>query len=615
MSRIFGAASFSQSLNFETLPNEVLSSFNGSKLQKVATHSSVLAWKGDKTSIPVGEFQDVSVVIDGRILNSKELCGEFLSIRNDIELVSQLYRMHGFEKMLGQLEGDFAIVLFDAAEQRLYLGRDRFGVKPLYYATIGDSVLVCGSQPRVLLAVEGVDADLNNNFLARFVGMHYRTFDNNQKQSPYANIQQVPPGHLLAFQKGSTPKIERYWCLNSRDEWREPKEELSEKYRDLLLRAVKKRVSVTDRPAFTLSGGLDSSSVLCCAAEVLATKQSAFSTVYSDPTFDERTEIQDVVNDRVDEWCPVELGDDIDIFQIVKDMVSIHDEPVATATWLSHFLLAKEVAGKGFTSLFGGLGGDELNAGEYEYFPMYFADLRVNGQLETLEREIEAWAGHHDHAIHRKNRQIAEKMMQDTADLSLPGRCLPNQERMLRYSKAVDKSFVDLSDFKPVMDEPYDSYLKNRTYQDMVRETLPCCLRAEDRQCTAAGLDHFDPFLDHHLVEFMFRVPGDLKIRNGVTKQLLRSAMKGILPEATRQRIAKTGWNAPAHKWFGDQTLSRLRDVATSTRFRGHGLFNADEVLRLIDEHERIVRENQLRENHMMFLWQLLNVIVWLELD
>lgn len=129
----------------------------------------------------------------------------------------------------------------------------------------------------------------------------------------------------------------------------------------------------------------------------------------------------------------------------------------------------------------------------------------------------------------------------------------------------------------------------------------------------AFGLNHADPFFDHRLIEFMFRVPGSMKIRDGVTKQLLRHAMQGILPEETRTRIKKTGWNAPAHLWFSNQALEQLLDMVHSQEFRDRGIYKVDQVLNLVREHREIVSLAQPRENHMMFLWQLLNTELWLQ--
>jgi asparagine synthase (glutamine-hydrolysing) len=183
---------------------------------------------------------------------------------------------------------------------------------------------------------------------------------------------------------------------------------------------------------------------------------------------------------------------------------------------------------------------------------------------------------------------------------------------LTRYASALNPDYFDLAAFEPVMDHPFAGYLKNRAYQDIYRETIPCCLRAEDRQTAAFGLDNFLPFFDHRLAEFMYRVPGSLKIQDGVTKILLREAMRGILPEETRTRIKKTGWNAPAHLWFSGAGRDLLLDMVHSRSFRERGIYNLPEVERLIDDHERIVSSGAPEDNHMMFLWQLVNLELWL---
>ena len=109
----------------------------------------------------------------------------------------------------------------------------------------------------------------------------------------------------------------------------------------------------------------------------------------------------------------------------------------------------------------------------------------------------------------------------------------------------------------------------------------------------------------------MFRVPGSMKIRDGVTKRLLREAMRGVLPEATRTRIKKTGWNAPAHVWFSGRGLESLRDLVASRAFRERGVYHLATVDRLIAEHAANTAPGGPRD-HMMFLWQLVNLEIWL---
>lgn len=552
---------------------------------------------------PSYQVGPVTVVIDGVVL------GRHSGTGNSAQVVADLYLAKGFEAALGELAGDFAIALHDARDGAVWLARDRVGAKPLYYARTAGHFSF-SSRPRALTAMPGVGSEVNRRFAAVFAGSHYRYIDNRPEESPYRNIRQLPAAHWIRFCDDRI-QIGKYWGLNDLPDWTDSESDLAERYRDLLIEVVGDRVRSSERPAFTLSGGMDSSSVVSCATIETGQPATAFSTVYTDKTFDESDDIRPMLETKVSTWNQVRV-DDPDVFSLVRRMVDVNDEPVATATWLSHFILCENVASAGYGSLFGGLGGDELNAGEYEYFFSHFADLKRAGRYSEFDTEVEQWALNHDHPIWRKNAEVANATISRCTDPSVPGRSLPDQSRMRRYYGAIDRSFFDLDGFEPVMEVPFASYLKTRTWQDISRETAPCCLRAEDRQTSAFGLDNVVPFFDHRLLEFMFRVPGSMKIRNGVTKVLLRAAMKGILPEETRVRVKKTGWNAPAHLWFAGKGREPLLDMVRSREFRERGIYRPDEVERLANEHAEIVASGEPRENHMMFLWQMVNLETWL---
>jgi len=548
----------------------------------------------------------LTVAFDGAIFNHRELGGDG---RGPAALMLDLVRRRGFEGALRAINGDFAVALFDAGTATTWLARDRIGVKPLYYAKT-PAGLGFASRPAALLELPGVSRKANRRFAALFAASHYRTFDNDPQASPFADVAQLPAGHLMEWRDGRIIRVSPYWALEDRDEFTASFEELAAQYRALLMDAVRIRVEAARGPAFTLSGGMDSSSVLACAVDADGVRQHAYSSVYEDKTFDESAEIRSMLDETVEQWHQVRIGTP-DVPDLVARMVRSHDEPVATATWLSHFLICSEAAKDGFSSLFGGLGGDELNAGEYEYFFFHFADLRRAGREAELGREVARWVEHHDHPIHRKSLAVVEAHFGRVVDFSQPGRCLPDRARLDRYLAALNPEFYRLDGFTPVMEAPFASYLKNRTFQDIFRETAPCCLRAEDRQAAAYGLEHFDPFFDYRLLEFMFRVPGSMKIRDGVTKVLLREAMRGVLPEETRGRIKKTGWNAPAHVWFSGAKLDWVRDTIASREFGARGIYARAELERLLVEHDRIVAGAELRDNHMMFLWQLVNLDAW----
>lgn len=561
---------------------------------------------GASTGGSAASVEGVLVAVDGVLVNAASLPGGGSAA--PATQVAALYRQHGMVGALQRLDGDFAIVLYDQSKGELWLARDRIGVKPLYYTVNGAST-AAASRIGGLLALPGTSRRVNQRWAAVFAGSHYRYIDNRPQESPFTDIAQVPAGTALRV-VGSQVQAHRYWSLEDKGDFTAGEAELAEQYRALLMDAVRSRVTTADRPAFTLSGGMDSSSVMASAVHITGERQHAFSTIYTDKTYDESEEIRGFVKEKAAEWHPVHV-EGFDLFDTVSRMVRAHDEPVVTATWLSHFLLCERVAADGFGTVFGGLGGDELNAGEYEYFVFHFADLVAAARQDQLAVEIAKWAEYHDHPIHRKDAQVAAALMARLTDPDLPGRIRVEQARFTRYFPTVSRDYYDLAGFEPVLDHPFSTCLKNRTYQDIFRETAPCCLRAEDRDCEAFGLQHSDPFFDHRLVEFMFQVPGHMKIRDGVTKQLLRRAMKGVLPEETRTRIKKTGWNAPAHLWFSERGLDQMEDLVRSREFRERGIYDVGHVLGVMKDHREIVSSGAARENHMMFLWQLLNLELW----
>src|SRR5690606_34223756 len=133
--------------------------------------------------------------------------------------------------------------------------------------------------------------------------------------------------------------------------------------------------------------------------------------------------------DNVEHWHALDI-DPGDVPELVLRLIDVHDEPVATATWLSHFLLCEQAERRGFSGLFGGLGGDELNAGEYEHFFYFFADLKAQQRTAELEREVGEWVRHHDHPVFRKSMAVAEQSLARVVDMTRPGLCRPDRSRI-----------------------------------------------------------------------------------------------------------------------------------------------------------------------------------------
>jgi len=554
----------------------------------------------------------VSVLVAGALYNPEAL-GLATDASNETiaRAVAEQIGKRPLSQIMHSLNGDLAVAAFDPSRGQLYLAGDRFGSVSIYVIDTGDRVVFADSL-RTLSALPEFDRRADLNYLLRFGCSHYRMITNDLSETPYAAVKIVPPAHIARIDARGVA-FERYWSMDGTPLTDKDDAEIAAEYRSLLLDSVRRRLARTAQPGFTLSGGMDSSSVLSSAAHISGGPLPAFTVTYDDPEFDERDDVACMKDRMARPWHTLDEAVHFDALSAIESLYGTHLDLAPTGTWLSHFDLCRTVAGKGHSHVFDGLGGDELNAGEYEYFPYYFADLKRLGDTDRLHREVETWIAHHDHPVFRKTHAIAAEMIERLTDSEKPGRNFPDVPRLNRYAHTANPDLAVPFDNQPLLESPFESHLLNRTYQDLSRETLPLCLRIQRQNAEAFGIRPVSPFLDYRLVELMFSVPPERKIRDGVTKVLLREAMTGILPDEVRARPNKRGWNVPAHTWFTGKTLDRLEERVRDPDSAAMALFDRKAVLSILDDHRRIMSGGLVEENHMMFMWQLSNLLVWSE--
>ena len=553
------------------------------------------------------KFGSIQIVIDCSIFNADDFSTPQKKLPDAQRVLLSISKI-GIVRTLEKINGRFCLAVFDTKTNILCLGRDRFGLSTLFY-TCFDGLIAFSSRAKGLLALPGVSNELDNSFLKAAAATNYRFLDTNNTVSPFRNIKQVPPGAIVRFDDKKV-QTERFASLTV-DGIKRSNKPTREEYIHLFNKAVSKRLSVAKKPIFSLSGGLDSSSVVSMAHQITQEKQSAISTVHPNKLYDEKKEILDIIKAGKVNWNSVTITNP-NIFDKLTEIYSLHDYPLPTVTWLNHLLLVEEAAKLGYTDLFTGLGGDELHAGEYDYFFYFFADLKKVGKTDLLEKEIEAWVKNHDHPIFRKSKNIALKRMSELTDPLVPGRCLPDKKLLKRYSNLLSADFQALNELLPNYYPTSDSYLISHSQNELMFNTMPCCLRSGRENCNLFGMQEFHPFLDNELFEYMMSVPPEQKIRDGLTKAFARQSYKGLIPEDTRRRITKTGWNAPAHEWFSKNHRDDLHDLVGSRQFRERGIFKIDLVKQMISEHETIVSEKRNQPNHMMAIWQIVSLEIWL---
>lgn len=559
------------------------------------------------------EDSTVGAVLNGEIYNFRQLreglrrAGHTLSSEGDTEVLAHLAEDHDGAAVARMLDGMFAFAIWDRRRERLILGRDRVGKKPLYYWH-SSQTFVFASEIKGVLAHPDVPCELNDHAISAYLTFGYVP----TPDTFFAGIKSVPPAHVLTFEPGATPSIERYWDLRvpgvngvSGAETHDlGLDEAAREVRGLLEDAIRRRL-IADVPigAF-LSGGIDSSAIVALMAGSMGEPVKTFTIGFDDRDgFDERPFARAVAARFGTEHCEAVVHPDA--VELVERLVWHHDQPFGDSSAVPTFLLNEE-ARKHVTVALSGDGGDELFAG-YERFSAGVAVDRVLSIPGPLRRG---------------GRRIVD---------SLPPSALNGRVgRAQRFAAAVEQGmpWAYLSWISYVPEEWRRRLLPNAddwARQDFARvwegtegahpldrllalniETylLDDLLVKMDRTSMAHGLEVRSPFLDTALVEFAARLPPALKARRLSLKRVLKRAVSDLLPAEILER-PKRGFGVPLDRWFRADLEGYARSIlGPDARLRSHVCGQAlDELL---EEHRTGAA------NHGHALWTLLTLELFL---
>jgi asparagine synthase (glutamine-hydrolysing) len=546
------------------------------------------------------------VTFNGEIYNFKELrarleaLGHHFSTNSDTESILWAYRQWG-EACVRELDGMFAFALWDADNQKLLLGRDRFGKKPLFYFHDGER-LIFASTLSALRCHPRVPSVLDPSAVAEYLALEYVV----APRSILRGVNKLPPASQLTFDaRSGRVHVDRYWRLRVDGSLDISENEAAERLEALLGDAVRKRL-IADVPlGVFLSGGIDSSTVAAVAAAQRSGVRT-FSVRIKDRSFDEsrfaRLVAQHLGTDHVEE----ELSPD-EAVQIAQRLGEILDEPVADGSVVPTYLLSR-FARKHVTVALGGDGGDELFAG----YPTYVA------------HRLAGWAGPFAHpALVDKLRQFVAHLPVSHDAFSfdfklkklLSGLDAPAAERNYVWLGAFERERLrrlmpgaEYDVYAPVRaryEEAGGTHLERVLYQDVGLYMCHSVLAKVDRASMANSLEVRAPLLDTALCEFVGRLPLKYKLRGFTGKWLLKQVARKKLPHEIVDR-PKKGFGMPTGRWLraelGDVVRSALTDGQSLS---ATGLFERRELELLLDEHARGVADHRQR------LWSLYVLEQW----
>jgi asparagine synthase (glutamine-hydrolysing) len=525
------------------------------------------------------------LVLNGTIYNYLELVPELQAVghvfrsRSDSEVILHAYEQWG-EACVQRFNGIWAFALWDARRKRLFLSRDRFGVRPLCYLQRGGR-FVFSSEAAGILAVEPVrEAQLGK--LYSYLAYGYRT---NDGHTTFAGIDELPPGHNAVLEGGRLV-VSRYWALPEHCA-PPPAAERVEAYAELLRDAVRVRFRSDVPVALLQSGGLDSS-VICTvvndeieAGRLGVDSVTAFTAVHPGHSVDESAPVRALMA-----TCPhvrsVEVQPEADrLVERLPEFVRCMQEPVAGATSYSHWCLMQAIRTQGIKVVINGQGADEALAGYGYYIVGYrMLDLLLSNPLAAL-REARAMLGLMGLGLPHLMAQTAKAALGRHAASEWRARHSEGGARVLSATFARERGY-DNPEVRATL-TPHN--LERHLRSQLLHYSFNQILHDEDQSSMSQAIEIRSPFIDYRLMELGFSLPIEDRFSGGVTKKILRQAFGKRLPPMITDNHRKLGFATPFAAWSTSPTFACfVREVVESPEFRSRRIWNAAELgRRLLD--------------------------------
>jgi asparagine synthase (glutamine-hydrolysing) len=557
------------------------------------------------------------LVFNGELFNFVELRedlrarGHHFHSTGDTEVLLHAYLEWGTD-CVSRFNGMWAFLLYDARRQVVFGSRDRFGIKPLYRRTLNDRICFA-SEIKALVAAPGAPVEPDWETARRFLTAGRLDSLPDQRRTFFAGIEQVSPGCAFEIAMDGTERTWQFWSV--------PEEEPNgiegpvPVFRDLLQDAVRLRLRSDVPVGVSLSGGLDSTSIISLMASLRAAHQDegalpalhAFS--YMPPEYDETRYVMATVDATGALLHRTDLGPEA-LWDRLPTLLRYQDEPVHSATAQIGFEIYRLAAEHGTKVILCGQGADETIGGYHPYFADAWYTHLHRGQLRTAVRNIVAYCRAYGVPVGPTIAKAARRLVLAEANRLGSYRSVMRGRRAKRASYMAgwftwDAPVTEAANPHIDVTPP----LLNEVLSRAVKEVpLPLYLRIEDRNSMAHSVEARLPFLDYRLVSLAFRLAPEWKLRGPWNKYVLREAMAGIIPEAVRMRMDKMGFPTPAAQWFRGALGDRMESLLNESRMAERGIYRMNVIRQALAQHRRG------EADHSSALFNVAQFEMWLDL-
>lgn len=541
-------------------------------------------------------IEDTTVVFNGEIYNYIELRqqlqdrGVELRTSSDTEVLLHFYRLYG-KRCVDHFEGMWTFAIFDGKRGHVFLSRDRFGEKPLYYIKTDDGYYF-GSEIKFLKELSGQPLAINRRHILRNLVHGYKSLYKT-KETYFERVQSLNYAESATITRDGELNLERYWKPVCSIDSSMTIEDAIEGARRHLLNSVKIRLRSDVPLAFCLSGGIDSASLASIAAKEFNANLTTFSIIDSDDRYNEEDNILATVRDIDCDHHLIHV-DQTDVLPRLRSLIEYHDGPVATISYYVHSLISKAVHDGGFRVTFSGTAADELFTGYYDHFLLHLNEVREHPDYQNW---LQDWK---EHILPLVRNPI-----------------LQNPDLYKETPNYRDHIFDGLDAIRPYLtaefQEPYreasyaDPLLRNRMLNELFHESIPVILHEDDLNSMHQSIENRSPYLDTDLMNFAYSIPSEHLVRDGYAKYVLREAMKGTLNDQVRLDRTKKGFNASINSMIDFQ----------NPETRDYLLDPSAEVFEFIDRQavSELMDQFPIPNHFSKFLFNFVNTRIFLELS
>ncbi len=508
---------------------------------------------------PMHYMNRYTITFNGEIYNYIELRetlknqGMIFHSDSDTEVILASYHLYK-EKCLEKFDGMFAFAIWDNEEQKLFCARDRFGEKPFFFEYEKGNFFRFASEVKSLLT-QSDRAQINRKMLFYYLAYNVTQNPFNLSETFFTNIHKLENAHYLIINRDGTLEKKCYWKIDMNKGLSISDNEAEEKFRELFFQSIKRRLRSDVPVGSSLSGGVDSTAVVCAINNLNKENpfpQNTFTARFYDPVFDEGKYIDEVAS-----FIPIKREETwIDESAIPNELAKLifHIEaPMSGSSPIAQWNVMKLAKEKNVTVLLDGQGADEVLAGYLHFFRPYFAELLLTDKKNYTEQLLRY------KLLHKKDFDVSGNFETRVKYRNI----ISNLGRLKRkFVKPSHLNFIDNDFFNEFRYEapPFVFFTSlNESLNFFSTEYgLEKLLTYADRNSMAFSREVRLPFLSHELVEFIFSLPTDFKIRNGWTKYILRKSMENNMPKDIAWRVDKLGYQPPIDTWLKHSDAQKM---------------------------------------------------------